>query len=59
MEASYITLFPLFCVLFELKGISLMEAKSQLDKLTMLQLVTQAKTIQDLKPILLRLIDLM
>lgn len=37
--------------------ISIHEAKLRLDKLAMMQQVTQAKTLEDIKPILLKLID--
>ena len=43
--------------LAELKCISLNEAKKQLEKLHMMQQVNEAKTVNDLKPILLKLID--
>jgi len=45
--------------LSEFKGISLLEAKMRLDKLDMLQQINQAKTVQDLKPILLKMVDML
>ena len=38
-------------------GIGLHEAKAKLDKLVMLQQVNEAKTVNDLKPVLLKLIQ--
>ena len=38
-------------------SISLKESKKKLDKLAMLQQVNNAKTVQDLKPLLLKLIQ--
>jgi len=40
-----------------IEGISLTEAKRDLDKLAMLQQLNNAKTVQDLKPLLLKLIQ--
>ena len=45
--------------LSELKGISLMEAKIQLDKLAMMQHINQASTVKQLKPILLKMVDML
>ena len=39
-------------------GISLTEAKIKLDKLALLQQINNAKTINDLKPVLLKIVDL-
>ena len=45
--------------LSELKGISLMEAKIQLDKLSMMQQINRAKTVNDLKCVLLKMVDML
>jgi len=43
--------------LSEKLDISLHEAKKRLDRLKLMQLLNEAKSVQDLKPILLTLID--
>jgi len=45
--------------LSELQNISLLEAKRKLDKLAMLQQITTANTLHDIKPVLLKIIDML
>ena len=40
-------------------GIGMLEAKCKLDKLGIMQDINNAKTIQDLKPLLLKMVDML